>query len=326
MARQIYMGTEKGVYRLETAEGGWQVRSAGLTESYIEAVASHPAGQHALAGTSGQGLFATSNGGTTWEAVTTWTGSPYIRSLAYHPVDSHIVRVGTEPAQVWVSQDSGKTWEEDKGFSGLPGRDRWFLPYSPRAGAVRKLSMLPGPQAAIWAAVEVGGLAGSRDGGAHWQISKSDGGWGYPAGGIHPDVHSVDVLPDHPHLLFAATGGGVFRSRDGGETWQSVLPMYTRGICIQPTDPQTVVAGPARSVGHGGRIMVTEDSGETWRDADANLHFPLPRMCEHIVCDAEHVFAVVLDDCVYCGRFAEGLQWRPVTRDLPPPTCAAIIS
>ena len=55
-----------------------------------------------------------------------------------------------------------------------------------------------------------------------------------------------------------------------------------------------------------------------------NLTFPLDRMCEHIICDAQDVFAVVLDDAVYHAEFAD-LAWNPVGKGLPSPTCAAIM-
>ena len=325
MAEQIYVGTEQGVFRLTRGGDAWVLQASGLGDQEIEAVAAHPDGRQAIAGTHGAGLFATADAGETWEAVTGWQGSPYIRSIAYHPRDPQIVRVGTEPARLWCSRDGGATWAEESGFTALPGCAEWFLPYSPRAGAVRKIIMLDGADPAVWAAIEVGGLAGSRNDGDTWGITVKVGQWDYPNNGIHPDVHSIDINPDRPDTIMAATGGGVFRSIDRGESWQHLIDDYTRGVCIKADDPGTVVVGPSRRVGHLGRMMVTHDGGESWLDAEQNLTFPLDRMCEHIICDAQDVFAVVLDDAVYQAAFAD-LAWQPVGNGLPSPTCVAIIA
>lgn len=325
MADQIYVGTKQGIFRLARDADSWTLKNSGLADQEIEAVAAHPDGQHAIAGTHGAGLFRTADGGASWEAISAWAGSPYIRSVSYHPQDPHIVRVGTEPARVWCSRDGGANWTEEDGFTALPGCAEWFLPYSPRAGAVRTIIMLDGTEEAVWAAIEVGGLAESRNDGGAWEITEKVGQWDYPANGLHPDVHSIDINPGQPHTIMAATGGGVFRSVDRGKSWQHLIDDYTRGVCIKADDPATVVVGPSRRVGHLGRIVVTHDGGETWHDAEENLSFPLDRMCEHIICDAQDVLAVVLDDAVYHATFAD-LAWRPVGNGLPAPTCAAIIA
>ena len=325
MAKQMYVGTKQGVFRLTRVDNGWSLQASGLGDQEIEAVAAHPNGRHAITGTHGSGLFSTDDGGESWIPIAGWQGSPYIRSVSYHPHDPQIVRVGTEPARVWSSRDGGATWAEESGFTALPGSAEWFLPYSPRAGAVRKIIMLDGADPAVWAAIEVGGLAESRNDGETWGITEKVGQWEYPANGLHPDVHSIDIHPGQPDTVMAATGGGVFRSVDRGKSWQHLIDDYTRGVCIKADDPATVVVGPSRRVGHLGRMMVTRDGGDSWQDAEQNLSFPLDRMCEHIICNAEDVFAVVLDDAVYHAAFAD-MAWQPVGNGLPSPTCAAIIS
>ena len=120
MAEQIYVGTEKGLFRLAREGDAWALQASGLGDQEIEAVASHPDGRHAIAGTHGAGLFSTANAGESWEHIADWQGSPYIRSVSYHPHDPQIVRVGTEPARVWCSRDGGATWAEESGFTALP--------------------------------------------------------------------------------------------------------------------------------------------------------------------------------------------------------------
>ena len=63
MAEQIYVGTEKGLFRLKREGGDWALQASGLGDQEIEAIAAHPDGLHAIAGTHGAGLFATANAG-----------------------------------------------------------------------------------------------------------------------------------------------------------------------------------------------------------------------------------------------------------------------
>ena len=70
--------------------------------------------------------------------------------------------------------------------------------------------MLDGGAAAVWAAIEVGGLAESRNDGASWDISEKIGQWEYPADGLHPDVHSIDVHPARPDIDYGGHGRRCF--------------------------------------------------------------------------------------------------------------------
>ena len=71
-----------------------------------------------------------------------------------------------------------------------------------------------------------------------------------------------DPTPGNP----AQTGGGLFKSEDGGHTWKQ-LPnqpgsrrMYY-GLAIDPTNPKRLVWGACNT---GGGVYVSEDGGETW--------------------------------------------------------------
>jgi len=40
---------------------------------------------------------------------------------------------------------------------------------------------------------------------------------------IHPDVHSITVHRTSSDLVTAATGGGLYRSADGGRNWKNIF-------------------------------------------------------------------------------------------------------
>lgn len=78
----------------------------------------------------------------------------------------------------------------------------------------------------LWAGTIPGGLFRSEDGGEHWELQRSL--WERPerqqwsGGGFDfAGVHSVCVDPrDSQHVTIGVSTGGVWTTRDGGETWQ----------------------------------------------------------------------------------------------------------
>jgi photosystem II stability/assembly factor-like uncharacterized protein len=111
---------------------------------------------------------------------------------------------------------------------------------------------------------------GSSDG----QIFRSvDGGasWAPLVPGIGRRGLVVDTLVQHPsdaNVFYAgawdqrSSGGGLFRSLDGGETWKEVsLPRSksaVRGVAISPADSSKMIVGTLDGV------FVTENGGHKW--------------------------------------------------------------
>jgi len=53
---------------------------------------------------------------------------------------------------------------------------------------------------------------------------------------IHPDVHSISLHAAAPDLLTAPTGGGLYRSTNGGNTWRCLYRCYCRAAWVDPQD------------------------------------------------------------------------------------------
>ena len=92
-----------------------------------------------------------------------------------------------------------------RSFATVPGHETWFGEGPPLH--VRSISATAGG-AALFAAVHVGGIPRSVDGGETWQ----------PTIPIDWDVHEVSAHRSEP-LVAAATAVGLAVSRDAGETW-----------------------------------------------------------------------------------------------------------
>lgn len=283
-AFDAYVGTADGVQRLRDG----RLEPLGLSGLRIAALHARadPSGAQLLAGSYGDGLHRSRDGGRTWSRVQAGVTAATLRFLGPEANDDGALLAGTEPARIFRSRDGGGEWEELDGVTRVPGHERWFLPYSPRAGAVRTVHALPGRPGVLVAAVEVGGLLRSEDGGASWTCAPVAG---------DEDVHHVTGHPGDPELLYASLGtatlaqprdarhGGVARSRDGGRTWEKLEHDYTRAALVPPARPDLVLAGPAGGVGRDGRIVVSSDGGETWEPAGEGIEVPMPDMVELFV-------------------------------------------
>ena len=83
------------------------------------------------------------------------------------------------------------------------------------------------------------------------------------------NVNSVAIAPSHPSVVYAATsGGGVWRSDDGGKTWMlpgdEMTSRDVRWIQIDPTNPATAWAG-LEADGRHSAVWRTTDQGATWK-------------------------------------------------------------
>jgi photosystem II stability/assembly factor-like uncharacterized protein len=237
--------------------------------------------------------------------------------MAYHPEVAKLAFAGTEPASIFISRDSGNSWNECPEVASLRDEHGWFLPYSPEAGCVRGYAF-HGERG--YAAVEVGGVLRSDDNGASWQLAEgSDGKPSFgrpPEPYIHPDVHSLHVHPSSPDLVDAATGGGFYRSSDGGKTWQLLYDCYCRSVWTDPADPAHLILGPADGVSSNGRIEETRDGGLTWSMASTGLDVPWRRhMVERFTQIDSALFAVLSNGELFWTHLSD-LKWERILQDV----------
>lgn len=308
------LGTKIGVYRLD----GTKLTPLGLADTQISAVCHSTGSGVLLAGSYGEGLFRSEDGGTTWEAVPDGLTAPAFRTIVPDPFDTEAILCGTEPARIFRSRDNGASWEELAGIRALSGHEDWYLPYSPRAGAVRNVYAPPGGERLL-ASVEVGGLLDSHDAGQTWA---------YLPVLTDPDVHHITGHPDNADLLFASLGwagrkgeesgagapplGGIARSRNGGRTWEKLHTDYTRATIIPPTRPDLLFAGPAKAVGAQGRIEVSANAGETWEPAGYGIEDPMEDMVElFLAAPDQSIWALCSGGRLFRAEPGEW-QWRSV--------------
>jgi len=310
----LFLATAHGLVVCQRDADGWGEVKRTLTDHHITSVIAREG--VILAGTT-NGVFRSDDLGQTWRDANHGLTQRHIRWLAYHPDISDREFAGTEPTGIFVSHDGAQTWRECPEIAPLRDAHGWFLPYSSGAGCVRGFAFR-GTRA--YAAVEVGGVLVSDDGGETWRLAEgSDGNPdldGPPEPFIYPDVHSIHAHPTSPDLVFAPTGGGFYRSTDGGQTWACVYDCYCRAVWVDPVEPDHLILSPADGVDANGRIEETRDGGRTWRPASTGLKVPWRRsMVERFTPVGPELLAVLSNGQVVVAPLAT-LEWKRLFTDV----------
>jgi photosystem II stability/assembly factor-like uncharacterized protein len=309
----LYLATNNGVFTAEYGED-WQITGSSLLGHQVTSIIAHQ--DHILVGTR-EGIFASDDAGKTWRAAESDPDARIIRWLAWRKDSPGSALAGTEPAGIFHSVDGGRTWQACPEVAALRDQLGWSLPYSPEAGCVRGFA-LHGTRA--YAAVEVGGVLVSADSGQTWRLAEgSDGRPNFqrpPEPFIHPDVHSIYVHPSSTERVYAPTGGGFYRSDDGGATWRFLYDCYCRAAWVDPLDAGHIILGPANGVDRGGRIEETYDGGVTWHNASHGMTVPWARfMVERFQPVMSELLAVLSDGSLLASSIVN-LSWRRILAEV----------
>jgi photosystem II stability/assembly factor-like uncharacterized protein len=228
------------------------------------------------------GIFKTINGGTSWTPIFERQNTISVGDIALEPGNPDVIWVGTGESNtrnsvsfgdgVYKSTDGGKTWKH------LGLRD---------TNTISKIVISPkNPDIAYVAAVgrtwgsnEERGVFMTTDGGKTWTktlyIDQFHG------------VSDLEIDPTNPNILYAgmwrferkpwtftsgSEKGGVFRSVDGGRTWNKIekgLPKLIGriGLAVAASNPNVVYAILEAKEG---TLYRSEDKGETFQQVNKN--------------------------------------------------------
>ena len=189
--------------------------------------------------------------------------------------------MGTTGGGVWESDDNGVTWRNisDGYFGGSIGAVRVADPSDPNVIYVGEGS------ADIRGNTSAGrGAWKSMDGGRTWSFI------GLPEAGqigrieVHPQDHNLVYVAALGHPFGKNPERGVFRSRNGGESWEHVLALNdstgASDLTMDMTNPRILYAGMWRgerkpwamiSGAEEGGVYKTTDGGDTWTKLGGGL-------------------------------------------------------
>jgi photosystem II stability/assembly factor-like uncharacterized protein len=179
------------------------------------------AGSVALYAATVEDVFASADGGATWQRRSDGLASRQIYDLLLAPGTSSTLYAGTDEG-VFKSTDGGLTWAQRNQGLGF--------------GSVDALAIVPSAPNTLYALMFTATYK-STDGAATWsQISSS----------FDASPLGLTVDPSNPAVLYAGSYTGVHKSSDGGGTWvpaNTGLPADTRvyEIAVDPANPSTLL-------------------------------------------------------------------------------------
>jgi photosystem II stability/assembly factor-like uncharacterized protein len=239
-------------------------------------------------GTTGGGVFKTTDGGMTWAPVTDQYFGGTIGAIAVSESKPDVVYVGTGESPirgnvshgdgVFKSTDAGKTWQHvGLADSRQIGRVR-IHPKNPDIVYVSALGHVWGPNAER-------GVFKTIDGGKTWRKilfrSDSAGAFDLILDPANPDVVYATIWHAYRTPWKLVSGGaqsGIFKSTDGGEHWTEIT--RNTGLPAGVIGKVGIAASPAKAgrlwaliEADSGGVFRSDDAGATWTrtNADRNL-------------------------------------------------------
>jgi photosystem II stability/assembly factor-like uncharacterized protein len=284
----LLVGTRKGAFILD---GGKERETWSVSDPMCEGWPIHDlqwdrstGSIYAGGGSSwfGPAVFRSDDLGATWthssEGMTYGDDGPKIPTV-WNVTPAHgSIYAGVEPAGLFRSDDGGATWSHVAALRDHPSRQS--PGWQPGAGGLICHTIVPHPTDArrMWIAISAVGTFATEDGGATWE-ARNRGVLDCNSPNPYPEtgqcVHKLVMASGEPETLYQQNHCGVFRSSDGGLSWNQVdkgLPSEFGFVAApHPRDPSAFWVIPLTHpeegrLAPGGALAVwrTRDRGDTW--------------------------------------------------------------
>jgi len=237
-----------------------------------------------------------------------------VTSVVGIPGDPHVYYAGAASGGIWKTEDGGIRWR--------PIFDEQDVQ------SIGSLAVAPSDPNIVWAGtgeafirsnISVGnGIYKSTDGGKNWKLMGME---------KTGRIGRIVIDPDNPDVVLAAAMGhcygpqeerGVFRTTDGGETWERVLFVDENTGCgdlvMDPNNPRILFAGMwqliirtwgRESGGPGSGLYKSTDGGTTWKKLEGSElpAGPLGKIAVAVApSDSSRVYALI--------ETGDGVPWK----------------
>ncbi len=207
-----------------------------------------------------------------------------VAAVAGVPSQPKVYYFGGTGGGVWKTTDAGVNWE--------PVSDKFF-----KTGSVGSIDVSWSDPNIVYVGMGESPVRGnvSHGDGVYKSVDAGKT-WKHVGLGDSRQIGRVRIHPKDPNLVYVAAMGhlwgpnrerGVFRTKDGGKTWQNILFRSERAgafdISFDPADPNVMFAAfwqvqrtpySMISGGEGSSIYKSTDGGDTWTDISKNRGLP----------------------------------------------------
>lgn len=344
----VYAGTgQRGVFKSTDGGGKWALASSGLPVEgtgdsarypYPNVIAMDPTNSQTIylgmgGGGVSQGIFRSSDGGTSWQRAGEGLNQADVISIAFHPDTSQTIFAGTWGSGFYASTNGGNVWSvrssvqavcyqivadpenpdtlyatlsDGKGLrKSTDAGFTWELVEGGLPSTIRSFSVNPKQRSTMYAGTDIWGFPFETTEGETGVYRSIDRGktWTRASAGLYASpASSLACLPEEPAGLVVGGMSRLHRSNNGGADWDSTLLEASdfTALAVDPKNPGTLYAGSRALAG----IVKSTDGGQVW--AAAVTGFPGGEG------NWASVYSLAIDpknpEIVYAGTYAYGIS------------------
>jgi len=223
-----------------------------------------------------QALAVNRNSQANWEAIGPKNIAGRTLALAFHPIDSNIIFLGSASGGLWKTTSAGigeNAWERvDIGFPVLAVSSIAISAQNPDiiyigTGEMYNITETkPGVVNRLTRGTYGFGILKSTDGGERWEKSLD---WAYQE---MQGVQDLIINPLNSQVLYAATSAGLMKSSNAGNNWEVIhdLPMAV-DVELNPIDTNIIFVSYGSLFAETAGIYRSLDGGNSFRQLSLGI-------------------------------------------------------